>query len=108
MAKNTKPTSRGKKKGKLKAKTNKAAKKRFKITATGKVLYWPAGRRHLQSAKSPKKRRQSRRWRELASPSDRKKIHRLFNSSWKRPNLQEQKARPAAQTAPATAPETKG
>ena len=107
MAKNTKPTSRGKKKGKLKAKTNKAAKKRFKISATGKVMYWPAGRRHLMSAKSAKKRRQSRRWRELESPPDRKKIHKLFNSSWKRPNPQEHQAKNPAQPAPATPP-TKG
>ena len=107
MAKNSKKTSRGKLKGKLKAKTNKAARKRFKITATGKVLFWPAGRRHLQSAKSPKKRRQSRRWRELESFSDRRKIHKILNSSWKRENPQEHKAKNPAQPAPAT-PQTKG
>ena len=38
-------------------KTKKSAAKRFKITATGKVLRTKAGRRHLMQAKSPKRRR---------------------------------------------------
>ena len=97
MAKNTKPKNK-----KLKLKTNKAALKRFKITATGKIMYWPAGRRHLQSAKNAKKRRQSRRWRVLASPSDRKKIHSILGSSHKLDNPQE---RPAQPTAPVQQPQ---
>jgi large subunit ribosomal protein L35 len=39
------------------AKTKKAAKKRFKITATGKVLRRGAGKRHLLGHKSSKNKR---------------------------------------------------
>jgi large subunit ribosomal protein L35 len=38
-------------------KTKKSVAKRFKITATGKVLRRSAGRRHLLQTKSPKRRR---------------------------------------------------
>lgn len=38
-------------------KTRKAVAKRFKITATGKVMRSHAGKRHLLSTKSPKRRR---------------------------------------------------
>jgi large subunit ribosomal protein L35 len=38
-------------------KTRKAVAKRFKITASGKVLRSRAGKRHLLSTKSPKRRR---------------------------------------------------
>lgn len=38
-------------------KTRKAVSKRFKITAKGKVLRPGAGKRHLLSSKSPKRRR---------------------------------------------------
>ena len=37
--------------------TNKSAAKRFKITASGKVLRTSAGRRHLCQSKTPKRRR---------------------------------------------------
>jgi large subunit ribosomal protein L35 len=39
------------------AKTKKAARKRFKITATGKVLRKGAGKRHLLGHKSAKHKR---------------------------------------------------
>jgi large subunit ribosomal protein L35 len=38
-------------------KTKKSVSKRFKITATGKVLRSQAGRRHLCQSKSSKRRR---------------------------------------------------
>ena len=38
-------------------KTKKSVAKRFKITATGKVLRTSAGRRHLMQTKNPKRRR---------------------------------------------------
>jgi len=38
-------------------KTKKSVAKRFKVTATGKVLRTSAGRRHLMQAKNPKRRR---------------------------------------------------
>ncbi|MBA2270867.1 MAG: 50S ribosomal protein L35 [Chthoniobacterales bacterium] len=40
------------------SKTRKAVAKRFKITATGKVLRSQASRRHLLSNKSAKRKRQ--------------------------------------------------
>jgi large subunit ribosomal protein L35 len=42
-------------------KTRKAVSKRFKITASGKVLFHGAGRRHLLQTKSPKRRRSMRK-----------------------------------------------
>lgn len=42
-------------------KTKKSVAKRFKITATGKVLRYRAGRRHLLQGKSPKRRRSLRK-----------------------------------------------
>jgi large subunit ribosomal protein L35 len=42
-------------------KTRKSVAKRFKITATGKVLFHGAGRRHLLQGKSPKRRRSLRK-----------------------------------------------
>ena len=57
-----------------KLKTNKAAKKRFKVTATGKVLFRPAGQRHIMSGKSSKRRRQGRRWRSFDGKHDAKDI----------------------------------
>ena len=41
------------------SKTRKAVAKRFKITGTGKVLRSQAGRRHLLSSKSAKRKRQA-------------------------------------------------
>ena len=38
-------------------KTRKAVAKRFKITASGKVLRSRSGKRHLLAGKSPKRRR---------------------------------------------------
>ena len=46
--------------GKVKNKTRKAVSKRFKLTASGKVKRHRQGKRHLLSAKSPKRRRQLR------------------------------------------------
>ncbi|NQU10778.1 50S ribosomal protein L35 [bacterium] len=39
-------------------KTKKSAQKRFKITATGKVMHFGAGKRHLLGNKSSKRKRQ--------------------------------------------------
>jgi len=41
--------------------TRKSVAKRFKITATGKVLFRGAGKRHLLQGKSPKRRRSARK-----------------------------------------------
>ena len=61
-----------------KIKTNKAAKKRFKVTATGKVLFRPAGKRHIMSGKASKRRRQMRRWRHFDGTHDAKDIRILL------------------------------
>jgi large subunit ribosomal protein L35 len=45
-----------------KLKTNKAAKKRFKVTAKGKVLRLRTKRRHLLTDKSGSEKRSLRRW----------------------------------------------
>ena len=44
-----------------KMKTKKSAKKRFRVTKNGKVLGARAGRRHLLSVKTGKRRRQMRK-----------------------------------------------
>lgn len=44
----------------VKAKTKKAAAKRFRVTGTGKVKFKRAGKRHLLSNKSSKGKRQLR------------------------------------------------
>jgi len=50
-------------------KTRKSVSKRFKLTATGKILFRGAGRRHLCQGKSPKRRRSLRKA-SLAGPTD--------------------------------------
>lgn len=57
-------------------KTNKAFRKRFKVSATGKVLQNLAGRRHLAGSKKSKKKRASRR-RGTTDPTD---THRVLQS----------------------------
>jgi large subunit ribosomal protein L35 len=44
-----------------KMKTNKATAKRFRVTGTGKVLYSRAGKSHLLSSKTAKRRRHLRK-----------------------------------------------
>ena len=44
-----------------KKKTHKSARKRLKVTKNGKVLYHRAGKRHLLSVKSGKRRRKLRK-----------------------------------------------
>ncbi|MCO5236523.1 MAG: 50S ribosomal protein L35 [Chitinophagaceae bacterium] len=43
-----------------KVKTNSSAKKRFKVTATGKITHQKAFRRHLLTHKSKKRKRAMR------------------------------------------------
>jgi large subunit ribosomal protein L35 len=60
-----------------KLKTNKAAKKRFKITKNKKVLSAKSFRRHMMADRSSKKKRQSRGW-HVVDPADRKKVLRAL------------------------------
>jgi large subunit ribosomal protein L35 len=43
-----------------KNKTNRSLKKRFKITATGKLKHKSPGKRHLLAGRKPKRKRQLR------------------------------------------------
>jgi large subunit ribosomal protein L35 len=60
-----------------KMKTNKAAARRFKVTATGKILRKQAGRRHINEWKSPDKKRNLRGWAEVA-PEFKKHVLEMF------------------------------
>ena len=50
-----------KQKSKIKHKTHKGAKKRFKVSANGKLLRKQAGKRHLNSAKSGRRKQRLRK-----------------------------------------------
>ena len=63
-----------------KLKTNKAAKKRFKVTKKGKVLANSTLRRHMLTDRTPKKKRQARRGFTLTA-ADEKRIKLLMNVS---------------------------
>ncbi len=54
-------------------KTKKAIAKRFKITATGKVIAHQAGRRHLAASKSRKRKRHLAKQR-VIDPSDHQRV----------------------------------
>ncbi len=46
--------------GKVKLKTNRSAKKRFKVTASGKIKRWRSGGSHYNTKKDPKRKRRLR------------------------------------------------
>ena len=60
-----------------KQKRHSAAKKRFKLTSTGKLLRRKAMKSHLLSKKSAKRKRSFRRDHEV-SPADRRGVKRLL------------------------------
>lgn len=60
-----------------KLKTHKGAKKRFKITATGKILRAKGLKSHLRRKKAPRSRRLFDKMLEVA-PSEVKRIRRLL------------------------------
>ena len=62
---------------KPKLKTHKGAKKRFKITATGKVLRTKGMKSHNRRKKAPRVKRAFDRMQEL-SPADKKQVERLL------------------------------
>ena len=62
-----------------KQKTHSGAKKRFKVTGTGKILHERAGKRHLLERKSSKLTRRLTGTAELA-PQDAKKVKKLLSS----------------------------
>jgi large subunit ribosomal protein L35 len=60
-----------------KMKTNKAAARRFKITATGKILRKQSGKRHINEWKSPDRKRKLRGYAGVAD-SFKKSVMELF------------------------------
>jgi len=64
---------------KAKMKTRKAAAKRFKITASGKVLHrrQNTGCGHLRTKKAPKRKRQLKEWAEI-SPYEAYKVKMMM------------------------------
>jgi large subunit ribosomal protein L35 len=62
---------------KYKLKTNSAAKKRFKVTSTGKIMRRKTGKRHLLEHKPTKTKRQNLKG-AVVSKSDIKKIKALL------------------------------
>jgi large subunit ribosomal protein L35 len=62
-----------------KQKTHSGAKKRFKVTGTGKILHERAGKRHLLERKSSALTRRLTGTAELA-PADAKKVKKLLSS----------------------------
>jgi len=46
-------------------KTHKGMKRRLKVTKTGKILHMGAGKRHLLSCKSSKRKRGLRKWSQM-------------------------------------------
>jgi len=62
----------------IKMKTHKGLKKRFKVSATGKVMHKPCGSSHLNSHKSGKQIRRLRRKKALKIGADAQRIRRAL------------------------------
>ena len=63
-----------------KMKTHKGAKKRFKLTGTGKVRRMKAFKSHILTKKSPKRKRNLRRPTTVATRGEAKNIKRLIQA----------------------------
>jgi len=64
----------------MKMKTHKGAKKRFKVTGSGKVKRGKAGRSHILTKKTSKRKRHMRRAGEIATSGDRTRMLRLLQA----------------------------
>lgn len=60
-----------------KMKTHRGAAKRFKVTATGKIMHARANKNHILTKKAPKRKRQLSKLTTIAK-SDSKKIKQLL------------------------------
>ncbi len=60
-----------------KLKTHKGAKRRFHITATGKVMHRKGSRSHLRIRKS-KRAQEALTWKMEAAPPNARRVHRLL------------------------------
>ena len=63
-----------------KMKTHKGAKKRFKITGSGKVKRMRAFKSHILTKKSSKRKRHLRRATTIQTPGEAKNIKRLLQA----------------------------
>jgi large subunit ribosomal protein L35 len=63
-----------------KMKTHKGAKKRFKVTATGKIRRLKAYKSHILTKKSSKRKRHLRRPTIVATNGEAKRIKRLIQA----------------------------
>ncbi|MEO0087311.1 MAG: 50S ribosomal protein L35 [candidate division WOR-3 bacterium] len=61
----------------MKLKTHKGLKKRIKVTGTGKILHWRAGKSHLLAKKTQKRKRRLSLKKEF-SKKDEKRIKKLI------------------------------
>ena len=64
----------------MKMKSHKGAKKRFKMTGSGKLKRGKAGRSHILTKKTSKRKRHMRRAGEIMTSGDRKRIKRLLQA----------------------------
>jgi large subunit ribosomal protein L35 len=64
-------------KPKLKLKTHRGAKKRFHITANGKILRMHSGKRHLLGTKAPKRMRKLKKLAQV-SPRDAAAVRQML------------------------------
>jgi large subunit ribosomal protein L35 len=62
---------------KMKLKTHRGAKKRFKVTATGKILRMHSGKRHLLGTKAPGRMRKLKKL-TLVNAADRLNVKLLL------------------------------
>jgi large subunit ribosomal protein L35 len=63
-----------------KMKTHKGAKKRFSVTASGKVRRMKAYKSHILTKKSPHRKRNLRRPTIVHTPGDQRRIKRLIQA----------------------------
>ena len=63
-----------------KMKSHKGARKRFKITGTGKVKRRRAFKSHILTKKGPKRKRRLRRAAMIATPGEQTRLKRLLQA----------------------------
>ena len=63
-----------------KMKSHKGARKRFKITGSGKVKRLRAFKSHILTKKSPKRKRRLRQGTTIVTPGETKNIRRLLQA----------------------------
>ena len=66
-----------KKNKKMKLKTHRGAAKRFKITATGKIMRMHSGKRHLLGTKKANRMRRLKKL-TLVNAADAKNVHKML------------------------------